>query len=118
MKLIDDDHIVIRRVHALPQSLALKRLDRQKDVFRMVRVFPADEKFAEIRIVQHLAEAGPGLLQNFFTVGDEQQCRPALAGLGKVSVVKGGNGCLARPRGGDKEIPPAVAFQPFGLEGV
>ena len=106
VELVDDDYIEVVGLHGLKLG-AVKALDRREDVLEAGRSAPSDPEFTEGGVAEGVLESAETLLQDLFTVGNEEQSVPAKV-ASKAGIVDGRHHRLARTHGSHEQIalPP------------
>ena len=71
-----DDNVVVAIGGQFVKRPALVALDRDEQVVELARLAAADQKVAEVRVAQNVAEGLEALLKQLLAVGNEEKPRP------------------------------------------
>ena len=118
VEFIDDNHIVVGRIHLFPELLAIEGLDGHEEMLGMAGTVLPHCQFAKVRILHDLTETVAALFQDFFAVRNEKELRPLFAPRRKAAIVKSGNCRLPCACGSHHQIMPAIFGQSFRAERI
>src|SRR5215471_12422224 len=106
MKLIHDDHVeVVRR--DLIDTRGVEALDRCEDMLEIAWAITADPLLTKRGVPQNVSKGRNALVEDLFTVSDEQQPRPRQV-ASQPRVVDRGHDRLACAGGSDQQVAMTV----------
>ena len=115
VELVHDDEIVVVGRGYLVKGLRVERLNGNEQVFKALGHDAANAEIAEIRIVEHSAEAFYTLPEDLFSVRHkEKSCTPVF--LTETLVIKCGNDSFACTRCGDNKVLPVMTYLTLGSQ--
>jgi hypothetical protein len=104
VSFVNNNDVVEILAYLLPQTSAAEHADRTEEMIQKISLIWANQELTKILIPQDIAECAQGLLQDFLSMGHEQEPDVPFLVFTKALIIKGGDDRLAGSGGSHHEI--------------